>query len=103
MDHVSLLVTWKPQQTSNFSGKVTLHTSLSKTFAKSHKFTLDNLHDWADKISLQSAADNQVPRSTIKPGGKTKSPSTRKRDHARLLVWKARKHQVKAQGSQPVT
>ncbi len=83
LDKVSLLV---PQQTSNFSGKVPLCTTCRKTFAKSDKVTLNNPHTSADKEPLQSTAVNQVPKSTIKPGGKRKSPSTSKRHHARLLV-----------------
>ncbi len=95
LDKVSLLVTWKQQQTSNFSGKVPLRMTRRKTFAKSDKVTLDNPHTSADKEPLQSTTVKQVPKSTIKPGGKSKSPSTRKKDHARLLVWTVLKHQEK--------
>ncbi len=53
LDKVSLLVTWKPQQPSNFSGKVPLRTSLrKKTFAKPDKVPLDNPHASADKKPL---------------------------------------------------
>ncbi len=63
----------------NFRGRVPhLHTLISKIFAKPDKVTLDNQHTSADKELYQARAANQVPKSTIKPGDKRKSSSTKK-------------------------
>ncbi len=57
LDKVSLLLPWNPQRTSNFSGEVTLHMSLRKTFAKSKSL-------WTIHIPLHTKNQSSLQQLT---------------------------------------
>ncbi len=88
--------------TTEFRAKTASHKAVqcdSPSFTKLQTGELD-IH--TDRIPHQSVVITKSTRRSL-PGKKKKSPSTRKRDHLRLIKWKASRHgKQQSNASKPI-
>ncbi len=84
---ISVLVKW----TTKFRIKTTSHKAMQCDLPSFTKLQTGELDIHTDRIPHQSVV---ITKSTCRsePGKKKKSPSTRKRDHLRLIKWRASRH-----------
>ncbi len=86
---LSVLVKW----TTKFRAKTTSHKAVQCDSPPFTKLQTGDLDIHTDRIPYQSVVITKSTRR-IEPGKKRlkKSPSTRKRDHLRLIKWRASRH-----------
>ncbi len=86
-EQISVLVKW----TTKFRAKTTSHKAVQCDSPSFTKLQTGDLDIHTDRIAHESVV---ITKSTHRsePDKKKKSPSTRKRDHLRLIKWRASRH-----------